>query len=64
MDNFTTQYSKTYKTLKNNELLLNNIETHIPKNVASVVSDLQSLNTQIEMYTDRLKNVEISTLEL
>ncbi|XP_029341521.1 uncharacterized protein LOC107885072 [Acyrthosiphon pisum] len=59
MNNLRTQYSETSKTLKNNELLLNNIETYIPKHLASVVSNLQSLNARIEVFDDRLKNIEM-----
>jgi len=59
MNNLSTQYSETSKTLKNNELLLNNIETYIPEHLASIVSNLQSLNARIEMFADRLKNIEV-----
>lgn len=57
MNNLSTQYSETSKTLKNNELLLNNIEIYIPKHLASIVSNLQSLNARIEVFADRLKNI-------
>jgi len=59
MNNLRTQYSETSKTLKNNELLLNNIETFIPKHLESVVSNLQSLNSRIEVFADRWKNIEM-----
>ncbi|CAI6356587.1 unnamed protein product [Macrosiphum euphorbiae] len=59
MNNFRTQYSETSKTLKNNELLLHNIETFIPKHLASVVSNLQSLNSRIEVFADQWKNIEM-----
>ncbi|XP_060858055.1 dynactin subunit 2-like [Metopolophium dirhodum] len=52
MNNLRTQYSETSKTLKKNELLLNNIETYIPKHLANVVSNLQSINAQIEGFAD------------
>ncbi|CAH1732438.1 dynactin subunit 2-like [Aphis gossypii] len=59
MNNLNTEYSETSKNLKKNELLLNNIETHIPKHLSSVVSNLQFLNDQIKMFADRLKNIEV-----
>ncbi|XP_022168890.1 uncharacterized protein LOC111032751 [Myzus persicae] len=59
VNNIRTQYSETSKTLKNNALLLNNIETYIPKHLASAVSNLQSLNARIRMFDDRLKNIEV-----
>jgi len=59
MNNLRTQYSETSKTLKNNELLLNNIETYIPKHLALMVSNLQSLNARIEVFDDQLKNIEM-----
>ncbi|KAF0762828.1 dynactin subunit 2-like [Aphis craccivora] len=58
-NNLNTEYSETSKNLKKNELLLNNIETHIPKHLTSIVSNLQSLNYQIKMLADRLKNIEV-----
>ncbi|XP_026820126.1 dynactin subunit 2-like [Rhopalosiphum maidis] len=59
MNNINIEYSETSKNLKKNELLLNNIETHIPKHLTSVVSNLQSLNAQIKVFADRLKNIEV-----
>lgn len=59
MNNLNTEYSENSKNLKKNELLLNNIETHIPKHLTSVVSNLQSINDQIKMFADRLKNIEV-----
>ncbi|KAL4135608.1 hypothetical protein QTP88_007206 [Uroleucon formosanum] len=59
MNNLSTQYSENSKTLKNNELSLNNIETYMPKHLAIVVSNLQSLNARIEVFADRLKNIEM-----
>lgn len=57
MNNLSTQYSETSKTLENNELLLNNIEIYIPQHLASIVSNLQSLNARIDMFADQLKNI-------
>ncbi|XP_060846939.1 LOW QUALITY PROTEIN: dynactin subunit 2-like [Rhopalosiphum padi] len=59
MNNLNIEYSETSKILKKNELLLNNIETHIPKHLTSVVSNLQSLNAQIKVFANRLKNIEV-----
>ncbi|XP_025203353.1 uncharacterized protein LOC112600373, partial [Melanaphis sacchari] len=56
VNNLSTEYSETSKTLKKNELLINNIEIHIPKHLTSVVSSLQSLDTQIKVFADQLKN--------
>lgn len=58
-NNFNVQYSKTSEVHKSNELLLNNIESHITKNVAKVVMNLQSLNTQIEVLGNRLKCIDL-----
>jgi len=58
-NNLNTEYSETSKNLKKNEILLNNIERHIPKHLSSVVSNLQFLNDQIKMFADRLKNIEV-----
>lgn len=55
IDNLNIQYSETSKTLKNNDQLLNGIETHIVQQVTSMVSNVQSLNAQIKDCANHLR---------
>lgn len=59
MNDFNEHNSDTSKVLKNNELLLNNIEKNMTINIMNLFSHLQLLNSQIEVFSDQLENIEI-----
>lgn len=55
INNLNIQYSETSKTLENNNQLLSGIETQINEEVTNMVSNMQSLNTQIKDCANHLK---------
>lgn len=59
MNDFYEQNSDISKGFQMNELLLNNIETDITKNITNVVSHLQLLNLQTKVFADHLKNINV-----
>lgn len=58
ISNLSAQHTENSQNIEKNEVLLKTIETHISENMTKMNSNLQSLNTRLEVVAEKLKKSE------
>lgn len=55
ISNLSAQHTENSQNIEKNEAFLKTIESHINENMIKINSNLQSLNTRVEVVAEKLK---------
>lgn len=55
INNLNAQHAENTQNIDKNEVFLKTIESHISENMKKIYSNMQSLNTRVEVVAEKLK---------
>lgn len=58
ISNLSAQHTENSQNIEKNEVFLKTIESHISENMIKMNSNMQSLNTRLEVVAEKLKKSE------
>lgn len=55
INNLNAQHTENTQNIDKNEVFLKTIESHVSENMKKIYSNMQSLNTRVEVVAEKLK---------